>query len=110
VGIPESKLSLAAKLKLFRAVCRAVLSRPKHTVPSPEWKISVVALVTPLNLPDPQSKPSLMFKGYGDKYFLSEVKFSKEHLVYSLPESKAERKLAQAAKARTISRSTPTDF
>lgn len=69
-------------------------------VQSPDKKIFVLVNTEPLNLSGQRAKASLTFKEYEGKHFLSEVKFSRYGLGYSLTASKAERKLAQAAKAK----------
>jgi hypothetical protein len=75
----------------------------------PEQKTAVFALVTSFIQSKERSGASLTFKGYDEKHFLSEVKFSGDSLGYSFSGTKAERKLAQAAKARTIPQISSTD-
>jgi len=70
----------------------------------PERKILVIVNTLPYSFPEKriQTRTSMMFKEYGEKHFLSEVKLSGYGFGFSLIESKDERKLAKAAKANTI--------
>ncbi len=67
-------------------------------IQSSDQKIWALVNTFPLSPSKRQSGTSLMFKGYDDKHFLSEVRFSSEGTGYLLIESKAERKLALAAR------------
>jgi len=68
-------------------------------IQSLEQNISVAVLITPHNLSGQQPQASLMFKAYEEKHFLSDVRFSGYDYGYSLFESKAEHRLAQAVRA-----------
>lgn len=65
-----------------------------------ERKIMMTVHTMPLDLSKQQARASLTFNEYGEKHFLSEVKFAGYGYGHSLFESKAERKLAQATKTK----------
>lgn len=68
-------------------------------IQSPKQKIFVIIHTTQISQSKDLAQASLVFRAYDQKHFLSEVKFTGYGLGYSLFESKAERKLAQAAQA-----------
>jgi len=68
-------------------------------IQSLDRKVSVVFHALPHSVEPEQKLASLVFKEYDQKHFLSDVRFSGYGAGYSLIESKAERKLARAAKA-----------
>ncbi|MDX2032166.1 MAG: hypothetical protein SF339_15945 [Blastocatellia bacterium] len=79
---------------------------PQHLqIQCPRRNLSVIVFTFPLTLAKPLTRPSLTFKEYGDKRFLTEVRVAKYGYGYALTKGKAERRLAQAvkaAKSRTI--------
>ena len=68
----------------------------------PEQNIWVTVRTIPRSLPEYPAQTSLIFTGYGAKRFLSEVRVLGRGDGYALIKSKAERRLAQSAKASTI--------
>jgi len=74
----------------------------------PDHKISMIVSTLPHSLPEQSSLGSLIFKDYGEKHFLSEVKVSKNSVMYSVVKSKAERRLAQTTDAKPL-RAGPND-
>jgi hypothetical protein len=72
----------------------------------PEQNIWVIVHTIPRNLSKNPARASLIFRGYDEKYFLSEVRVLGRGDGYALIRSKAERRLAQIAKEKT-SRTIP---
>jgi len=72
----------------------------------PEQNIWATVHTIPHSLSEGTVRTSLIFKEYDEKYFLSEVRVLGRGDGYALTQSKAERRLAQIAKAKT-SRAVP---
>ncbi|MBS1791790.1 MAG: hypothetical protein JST85_29050 [Acidobacteria bacterium] len=68
-------------------------------IQSSERGIYLFTQITSLDGTEKRSKSSLVFKEYDQQHFLSEVRFPGTGSRFVLSESKAERKLAQAAGA-----------
>jgi len=68
----------------------------------PEQNIWVTVHTIPHSLSGQPARTSLTFKQYGEKRFLSEVKVLGRGDGYALIKSKAERRLARIAEAKTI--------
>ena len=68
-------------------------------IQSAERGIYLFTQVESLNVAEKRTKSSLVFKEYDQQHFLSEVRFPGFGSRFVLSESKAERKLAQAAGA-----------
>lgn len=70
-------------------------------IQSTEQNIGVTVHTIPHSLPEYPTRGSLTFQEYDEKHFLSEVKLLGRGDGYALIKSKAERRLAQIAKATT---------
>jgi hypothetical protein len=78
-------------------------------IQSLDRKVSVVFNTLPHSVMPQQNLASLVFKEYDQKHFLSDVRFSGYGSGYSLTESKAERQLAKAVKARKTPEANKTN-
>jgi hypothetical protein len=68
----------------------------------PEQNIWMAVHTIPHSLSEQPSRGSLIFKDYGEKRFLSEVKLLGRRDGYALIKSKAERRMAQITETKTI--------
>jgi hypothetical protein len=68
----------------------------------PEKNIWMAVHTIPHSLLQQSLRGSLVFKEYGEKRFLTEVKLPGRHDGYSLIKSKAERRLAEVTETKTI--------
>lgn len=71
-------------------------------VQSAEGKGTAVVLTIPRRLSQERDEGSLLFKGYGAKRFLAEIRMPGREEGYALIPSKAERELARTAKAQPL--------
>ncbi|MGH9831651.1 MAG: hypothetical protein ACREBD_39190 [Blastocatellia bacterium] len=71
-------------------------------IQSTEGKTRVIVNTIPHRLSKDPSRASLLFRSYGEQRFLAEVRVAGNEDGYALTKSKAERRLAQIAEAKTI--------
>jgi hypothetical protein len=72
------------------------------SIQSRERNVQLYLNIAPSGLLDQSIQSSLIFKKYGENYFLSEMKLQGSEFGYTLLKTKDERRMAQVAEVTTI--------